>query len=335
MLSARSVGLSGPSQRSTPTNLMQERNLAQSVLVIGGTRFFGRLLVDRLVAQGHQVTVATRGRTPDAFGDTVQRLHVDRRDGVAMATAFEHRTFDIVYDQMCYSPRDAGISKRVFSGRVGRYVMTSTIEVYDRVRDTVHRPLAEADLVFDDAVEPGFDWDDPAQADAHYASGKRQAEAVLLRQTALPAVTVRVGHVLAGPEDFTGRLAHYVDLACEHRCLGHAAGAGRTSFIDGPGIAAFLAWAGGETFQGPVNAAAEGALSAVAIFERCGELAGATIGLQAVDGYSPPNTLSPFDYARDFTMDTARAAALGYRFNRSLDWLDGLIVAHLTARGTL
>ena len=32
------------------------------VLVIGGTRFFGKHLVEKLVQQGHDVTIATRGQ---------------------------------------------------------------------------------------------------------------------------------------------------------------------------------------------------------------------------------------------------------------------------------
>ncbi|MDN5925497.1 MAG: NAD-dependent epimerase/dehydratase family protein [Hyphomicrobiales bacterium] len=309
--------------------------MTKSVLVIGGTRFFGRILVDRLVTEGHQVTIATRGRASDTFGATVERIGVDRRDGGAMAAAFEDRKFDLVFDQMCYSPRDAEISTRVFSGRVGRYVMTSTIEVYDQVHGEIDRPLAEDDLVLDDEpVDPGFAWDDPLVADAHYGSGKRQAEAALLRHAVLPVVTVRVGHVLAGPEDFTGRLAHYVDRAVEGRTLRHAAGSGKSAFIDGPGIANFLAWVGGETFRGPVNAAAEGALSAAGIFEQVGVMAGVPLALQPVENSTASNTLSPFDYERDFTMDTRRAAALGHRFGHSHDWLDGLIAAHLADRAT-
>lgn len=307
--------------------------MAKSILVIGGTRFFGRLLVNRLIGDGHRVTIATRGRTPDAFGAVVERVRVDRRDGAAMTAAFQARTFDLVFDQMCYSPRDAEISTRVFSGRVGRYVMTSTIEVYDRVRASIARHLAEADLVLAcEPIDTAFAWDDPALMEAHYGSGKRQAEALLVGQSALPVVTVRVGHVLGGPEDFTGRLAHYVDQVVERRPLRHSARSGKSAFIDGPGIAGFLAWAGGETFLGPVNAASNGALSAAAIFERVGMLAGVPVEVDPVDGPTKPNTLSPFDYERDFIMQTDRATALGHAFSSSHDWLDGVIGAHLHAR---
>lgn len=48
-----------------------------NILVLGGTGFFGKHLVWELLHRGHEVTIATRGRTPDDFGDRVRRLIVD------------------------------------------------------------------------------------------------------------------------------------------------------------------------------------------------------------------------------------------------------------------
>ena len=35
------------------------------ILVIGGTRYFGIHMVNKLLEQGHEVTIATRGKTPE------------------------------------------------------------------------------------------------------------------------------------------------------------------------------------------------------------------------------------------------------------------------------
>lgn len=48
-----------------------------NILVLGGTGFFGKHLVWELLHRGHEVTIATRGRTPDDFGDRDRRLIVD------------------------------------------------------------------------------------------------------------------------------------------------------------------------------------------------------------------------------------------------------------------
>ncbi|MFE7913827.1 NAD-dependent epimerase/dehydratase family protein, partial [Bacillus mobilis] len=49
----------------------------KSVLVLGGTRFFGKNLVEALLQDEHDVTIATRGITEDPFGSAVKRLIVD------------------------------------------------------------------------------------------------------------------------------------------------------------------------------------------------------------------------------------------------------------------
>lgn len=40
-----------------------------NILVIGGTRFFGIHMVNELLTAGYDVTIATRGKASDSFGD--------------------------------------------------------------------------------------------------------------------------------------------------------------------------------------------------------------------------------------------------------------------------
>ena len=48
-----------------------------NILVSGGTRFFGIHMVNELLTAGHDVTIATRGKASDSFGDKVDngRFH--------------------------------------------------------------------------------------------------------------------------------------------------------------------------------------------------------------------------------------------------------------------
>lgn len=48
------------------------------ILVLGGTKFFGVPMIYQLLEDGHKVTVATRGRYADHFGDKVNRITLDR-----------------------------------------------------------------------------------------------------------------------------------------------------------------------------------------------------------------------------------------------------------------
>ena len=48
------------------------------LLVLGGTRFLGRHLVEAALARGDDVTIFTRGRLPVPWGDRVTALAGDR-----------------------------------------------------------------------------------------------------------------------------------------------------------------------------------------------------------------------------------------------------------------
>lgn len=303
--------------------------MRKNILVIGGTRYFGKLLVQRLLGAGHQVTIATRGHAPDPFGERITRIRVDRRNERAMLAAFAGQSYDLVYDQMCYSPLDAAIAVRVFAGRVKRYVVASTIDVYRGLLGDSDAPFAETDLnVAAHPIDTSYPWHDPKLAAQSYVNGKIQAEAYLYRDGTLPLVTVRIGHVLAGSEDFTGRLAHYVDLARQYGTLRYSNAAAATSFISAQGISEFLVWVGAQSFTGPVNAACDGALSAFDLFERVGQVIDTPVRAVLATPPANPGELSPFDFPSQFAMSGARARTLGYRFGHTDEWIDNLIRQH-------
>ena len=307
--------------------------MGKNILVIGGTRYFGKLLVQRLLNAGHQVTIATRGLASDPFGARIKRIRVDRRNERAMLAAFSsidaHGGYDVIYDQLCYSPADAAISVRVFAGKCRRYIVASTIEVYRGLLGTRDTPFRETDLqVLAQPIDTHYAWHDPKLAVQCYVTGKLQAEAYLYRDGSLPLVTARIGHVLSGPEDFTGRLAHYVDLVRQFSPLRYANAAAATSFMSVQATTDFLVWTGAQSFVGPVNAACGGGLSAFDLYQRVGMLLGADVRALPATHAARPGELSPFDYPAPLLIDTGRAAQLGYRFGHSDEWLDHLIRQH-------
>ncbi|WP_448319372.1 NAD-dependent epimerase/dehydratase family protein, partial [Streptomyces sp. CO7] len=102
--------------------------MSERICVIGGNRYFGRLLVESALADGHQVTVVNRGSAAPPSG--ADHVVADRDDEAALDAALGDRVFDVVVDQVCYTPVQAAVAARVFGGRTRRYVLTSTIEVY-------------------------------------------------------------------------------------------------------------------------------------------------------------------------------------------------------------
>ncbi|WP_214415395.1 NAD-dependent epimerase/dehydratase family protein [Sphaerisporangium fuscum] len=288
-----------------------------SVCVIGGSRYFGRRVVERLRDEGVAVTVVNRGSSPAPEG--VTHLLADRDDEEGLRAALADRAFDVVLDQVCYTPRQAAVARRIFAGRTRRYVMTSTIEVYSSLDASTGTPLAE-DAV-DLAAQPvrmDLPWDDPAFLDEHYGEGKRQAEAVLAGEPAFGFVSVRAGHVLGG-EDFTGRLAHYVTRVAEGLPIVAHPAPRPSSFINDQEIADFLVWAARSAFTGPVNACSDGPLDVTGL---CEALAAAGVGHAVLTTDGRP---SPFSFDRAYGMDNGRAARLGFTFSHTADWLPRVV----------
>jgi 2'-hydroxyisoflavone reductase len=99
------------------------------LLMIGGTVFLGRAVVEDALARGHTVTTFTRGRSnPDLFDGKVKQLTGDRR---ADLSALETGTWDAVVDTCGYFPSDVESTTALLKGRAGRYVFISSVSAYD------------------------------------------------------------------------------------------------------------------------------------------------------------------------------------------------------------
>jgi 2'-hydroxyisoflavone reductase len=107
------------------------------LLVIGGTSFVGRHLVEQAVAAGHEVAVFHRGRTnPDLLEGRVEHRLGDRDTGDYSSLAGTE-TWDAVVDVTAYAPRDVHQLADVLDGRAGHCVHVSSVSAYDLDRATV------------------------------------------------------------------------------------------------------------------------------------------------------------------------------------------------------
>ena len=105
-------------------------------LVLGGSVFIGRQLVDSLLLRGHQVTVLNRGLTPHDLPDDVERLVSDRRDLDRMRQLLGEREWDAVFDVSGHVLAAGRVDPErhldLFADRVGHYVYVSSIMAYDQ-----------------------------------------------------------------------------------------------------------------------------------------------------------------------------------------------------------
>ncbi len=180
------------------------------VLVIGGTTFFGKAIVEDLLNDGHDVTLFSRGNNRPPFWDRVHHMTGDRNDADGFKAQLAGHTFDAVVDNIAFTADDVRTALGAFTGNVGRYVFTSTAAVYytgDQVM-----PVAEDDVNF--AFQPPAGEEDAPLW--RYTLGKLEAERVLLDQDDLEYTIIRPPIVL-GPEDPSLRGYFYVQRLLDER----------------------------------------------------------------------------------------------------------------------
>lgn len=97
------------------------------LLIIGGTRFLGRAIVDAALAGGYEITLFNRGQTnPDLYAN-LETLVGDRDGGLDV---LQGRRWDAVVDTCGYVPRLVRDSARLLADAVEHYTFISTISVY-------------------------------------------------------------------------------------------------------------------------------------------------------------------------------------------------------------
>lgn len=167
------------------------------LLILGGTRFVGRHLVEAARARSHAVTLFNRGQTnPDLFPD-VESLTGDRDGGLDV---LKGRRWDAVLDTSGYVPRIVGESAGLLADAVERYTFISTISVYPEDNQPPIREDAPLHRLDDESVEE--------VTGETYGGLKVLAEQAVER--ALPGRTliIRPG-LIVGPHDPTDRFTYW------------------------------------------------------------------------------------------------------------------------------
>ncbi len=196
-----------------------------NILLIGGTRYFGRCAAEQLLADGHQVSIFSRGNVRPPFWSDIEHIKGDREDAAGMEQVLTGRQFDGVIDNQCYEREEALSVIEALRGNVGRYVVASTVSVYGEGghavgRHTVREPLTDEERFAVDyrPLEPIRETDlDNADHPwkyrenlSPYGEGKRHVERVMLESPEdWPWITVRVPATL-GPLDPSGRFAWWL-----------------------------------------------------------------------------------------------------------------------------
>ena len=168
-----------------------------NLLILGGTAFLGRHLVEDALKRGHTVTLFNRGRTNPSLFPQVETIHGDRKQSLE---ALADRNWDVVIDTSGYHPTDVHASAAALAAHVGRYIFISTISVYADFSSPNLDEDAEVSRL-----------DDPTNAEVSnetYGPLKTHCEDPVQAIYDTRALIIRPG-LIVGPHDPTDRFTYW------------------------------------------------------------------------------------------------------------------------------
>jgi 2'-hydroxyisoflavone reductase len=169
------------------------------ILIIGGTRFLGRHLVDSALGRGHEVTLFNRGKTnPDLFPQLETILGDREKDVVKLADL--GRTWDAAIDVAGYLPRIVRLSVEALEPRVSRYVYISSLSVYENFREVGIDESYPVGKIEDETIEE--------ITEETYGPLKALCEKTVQDLYGERALIVRPG-LIVGPHDPTDRFTYW------------------------------------------------------------------------------------------------------------------------------
>jgi nucleoside-diphosphate-sugar epimerase len=185
------------------------------ILVLGGTWFLGKAVVQEAQRRGWHVTTFNRGRSAGPLPG-VEAVHGDRQVPGDMRRLAGYGPWDAVVDTSAstLAPRDVLAGVRLLGAVTSRYTYVSTVSAYAGWPD---QPLSEDSALLDGPPDAGpeygrmpEDWDRRGP-NFHYGRQKAGTErAVLAAMGEDRAVILRPG-VILGPEEYVGRLPWWLN----------------------------------------------------------------------------------------------------------------------------
>ena len=208
------------------------------ILVLGGTQFLGRHVVEQALARSHEVTLFNRGHTRPELFPEAEKLRGDRDGDLGALTG---RGFDAVVDTSGYVPRLVRETIDALGG-VGHYTFVSSVSVYA----DVSTPPTESSTVAE-LKEPTEEWRE--------AYGELKADCEDIVRERFPDAFIPRPGLIVGPWDPTGRFTYWPErFARGGRVLAPAPPDAPAQVIDVRDLAAWIVRGAEDGLAGTYNA---------------------------------------------------------------------------------
>lgn len=294
----------------------------KTVLVLGGTRFMGVRLVEKLLERSYNVTIATRGKHPDNFGTKVKRIVYDRLNENIVAEKLAGKYFDIVIDTSAYC--SASVDNILKNVKCGRYVQVSSVAVYPTTGDVLKN---EED--FDSLIEK-YEINSDTK---NYGLAKRNSECVVLQKYSdVNTAIVRIPFVVEcdnmNNPDLNSRLLFYVKALFEQTPIRIDQPDYNCTFVRTTDEADFLVYMAESDYRGVINFSSDGGTTVCDIMNYLEKKTQKKFIIKN-DG-----VLHPFKFdSNGFCFNLEKAKKIGYKPVPLSDWLYDLLDEYIEQIG--
>lgn len=181
------------------------------ILIIGGTKFLGRHLVDAAVQNRHEVTLFNRGKFSQEEFSNVRQIHGDRNSDLENLGG---KTFDAVIDTSGYLPETVKISAESLKDKVAQYVFISSGSVYPETPKPNYDETTATAKLSDEQLKQVAEIDQKGDLNGkilgeNYGALKKLCEEEIERLMPDRVLNVRAG-MIVGEYDWTDRFTYWV-----------------------------------------------------------------------------------------------------------------------------
>lgn len=282
------------------------------ILVSGGTRFFGIPMIKKLLEDGHDVTIATRGNYKNPFGDRVKHIIMDRLEYESVKLSLKGKQYDVIIDKIAYCSND--VKNLLENVKCEKYIQMSSCSVYP----DDHENIGENEF---DPKNEKLVW---KNRDADYPEGKRQAERAALEYLDMSQCVFVRYPVVMGPNDYTGRLRFYVDHIQTETPMYINDMDCAMAYIHEEEAGEFIAFLADQDISGPINGSSLGMISPGEIISYIEKRSGKNAVLENSGDPAPYNGSSA-----NISYDLSKAGSTGFCFSKIDEWIYGLMDENL------
>ncbi|MFW6458269.1 MAG: NAD-dependent epimerase/dehydratase family protein [Halodesulfurarchaeum sp.] len=307
----------------------------ETALVIGGTRFLGRHLVEYLAGSDYEVTIFNRGRheNPFASDPRIQEVTGDRSDADRLLEAARKVAPAVVFDMVGYHPAAVEGATEIFAGSEA-YVYVSSGAAYQpgfvpkREDETPLKPCSSSQAVSDSPDT--------------YGNRKAAGDRVVARaaKQGVNAMAVRPP-VIYGPYDYTERLdywLHRIDTYDRILVPGDGTNIWHRAFVEDVARALVLLAERGDAGE-RYNVGDRNVLALSELLERFAEAMGTDVELVYASGRELSIVgLEPADFplyrSDPHLLETAKIAELGFESTSKSEAIERTVFEHLDSSRT-